>query len=300
MYDIIGDIHGYADALEILLQKMGYERTLGVYKHPENRKVAFVGDFIDRGLKIRETLHIVKDMCDSGNAIAIMGNHEYNAICFHTPHTENGGFFRDHSLKEIEQHIDTLRQFKHYQKEWPYFIDWFKTLPMYFENDDFRLVHACWDDKHIQWLKNNYKGITNEFLSLAARRDSEVYKIVEETLKGKESKLPNGLNFTDKDGAIRNECRVKWWAHNDKRKTFGQMMMECPEELSNNEIPEEIEYYRYPDAKPVFFGHYWLKGSPSIESNNAICLDYSVAKGGKLVGYRFNIGNAITIKDFIY
>ena len=70
MYDIIGDIHGYADALEILLQKMGYQRTLGVYKHPKNRKVAFVGDFIDRGLKIRETLHIVKDMCDSGNAIA--------------------------------------------------------------------------------------------------------------------------------------------------------------------------------------------------------------------------------------
>jgi hypothetical protein len=98
-YDIIGDIHGHADALERLLQKLGYTRKFGVYSHPEERQVVFVGDFIDRGPKIRETLHIVRDMVLSGNAQAVMGNHEFNAISFHTPHTEKGGFFRDHSLK---------------------------------------------------------------------------------------------------------------------------------------------------------------------------------------------------------
>ena len=302
MYDIIGDIHGYADNLEILLQKLGYERNFGVYKHPENRMVAFVGDFIDRGPKIRETLHVVKNMCDAGTAIAIMGNHEFNAICFHTPHIEKGGFFRDHSLKEIEQHIETLRQFKYYPEEWEMFLNWFKKLPLYFENEDFRMVHACWDENHIQWLKNNYEGITTEFLSSAVDKNNPggVYTIIEETLKGKESILPNGRTFADKDGAIRSECRIKWWVNSDNRKTFGQMMMECPEELSNDKIPENIEHYSYPDAKPVFFGHYWLKGSPSIESNNAVCLDYSVAKGGKLVAYRYNKDNIISKKYFIY
>ena len=54
-YDIIGDIHGHADALERLLQKLGYTRKFGIYSHAEKRKVVFVGDFIDRGPKIRET-----------------------------------------------------------------------------------------------------------------------------------------------------------------------------------------------------------------------------------------------------
>lgn len=300
MYDILGDIHGHADTLEILLQKLGYERIAGVYRHPEGRKAAFVGDFIDRGPKIRETLHLVKDMCDAGQAIAIMGNHEYNAICFHTPHTENGGFFRDHSLKEIEQHIETLRQFKHYEKEWLYFLDWFKSLPLYYENEDFRMVHACWDEKHIEWLKKNYKVISTAFLSEAARRDSELYKIVEETLKGKESKLPNGLNFTDKDGAIRSECRVKWWAGENHRENYGQLLMECPEEIRNLPIPPNSSYHSYQGSKPVFFGHYWLKGIPLIENEKAICLDYSVAKGGKLVAYRMGISKEILISNFVY
>ena len=286
MFDIIGDIHGYADNLEILLQKLGYTRKQGVYQHAEKRKVAFVGDFIDRGPKIRETLHVVKDMCDTGHAIAVMGNHEYNAICFHTPHTEKGGFFRDHSLKEIEQHIETLRQFKYFESEWPYFLEWFKSLPLFFENEDFRMVHACWDDNHINWIKNNYKGITKEFLSLAAEKGSKEYLVIEETLKGKESKLPHGKSFFDKDGAERHDCRIRWWSNESNRKTLGQIMMECPEEISKDLIPPNTIYHSYNNDKPVFFGHYWLKNKPLLENPKAICLDYSVAKKGILVGCR--------------
>ena len=64
-----------------------------------------------------------------------MDNHEFNAISFHTPHSEKGGFFRDHSLKEITQHIETLEQFRHYDIEWADFLDWFKTLPLFLEFD---------------------------------------------------------------------------------------------------------------------------------------------------------------------
>ena len=79
MLDFIGDIHGHADKLEALLQKMGYEKQNGIYKHQE-RKALFLGDYIDRGPKIRETLEIVKAMVDEGHATALMGNHEYNAL----------------------------------------------------------------------------------------------------------------------------------------------------------------------------------------------------------------------------
>ena len=36
-YDIIGDIHGHADALEKLLEKLGYQKHQGVYKHSTTR-----------------------------------------------------------------------------------------------------------------------------------------------------------------------------------------------------------------------------------------------------------------------
>jgi predicted MPP superfamily phosphohydrolase len=81
-YDIIGDIHGYADTLRALLAKLGYTERAGVYRHAE-RIAVFVGDFIDRGPKIRETLRIVRAMADSGIALAVLGNHEWNALRYH-------------------------------------------------------------------------------------------------------------------------------------------------------------------------------------------------------------------------
>ena len=69
MIDLIGDIHCHADQLEALLQKLGYTKHNGAYAHPEHT-VLFVGDYIDRGPKIRETLEIVKAMVDQVNLAA--------------------------------------------------------------------------------------------------------------------------------------------------------------------------------------------------------------------------------------
>jgi len=52
MYDIIGDIHGHADELRALLNKLGYTESKGTYSC-HGRKVIFVGDYFDRGPKFR-------------------------------------------------------------------------------------------------------------------------------------------------------------------------------------------------------------------------------------------------------
>lgn len=238
-------------------------------------------------------------MCDSGNAEAVMGNHEYNAICFHSK-DNNGNFFREHSAKNVGQHSITLDQFFYYSIEWKEYLEWFKTLPLFFEHEYFRVVHACWDNVHIEWLKNNYNGFSQNFLSQAVDRTGAdgVYNVIEETLKGKEAKLPDGLFFLDKDGTKREECRVKWWAQPDKRENLGQVFIECPKEIENE--PTDTIYHNYTDSKPVFFGHYWLKGSPLTENENAICLDYSVAKGGVLVACRLEKENGVLKTEFVY
>jgi hypothetical protein len=83
-YDVIGDIHGQADKLEALLRVLGYRNGAGVWRH-SGRQAIFVGDFIDRGPAQIRSVNIVRRMTDAGAAHAVMGDHELNAIAWHTP-----------------------------------------------------------------------------------------------------------------------------------------------------------------------------------------------------------------------
>ena len=80
-FDIIGDVHGCFDELVALLTKLGYEisnLTEGetLVKHPQNRKVLFVGDYVDRGPKVVEVLRLIMEMHKTGIAICVPGNHD--------------------------------------------------------------------------------------------------------------------------------------------------------------------------------------------------------------------------------
>jgi len=143
-YDIIGDIHGHADALGALLTKLGYGVVKGVYQHEKN-KVIFFGDFIDRGPQQREVIEIVKPMVEQGHALSVMGNHEFNAICYAT--SEKGGrVLREHSEKNTAQHQAFLDAYP-VAVERSTIIDWFKTLPVHIETSGIRVIHASWNEK---------------------------------------------------------------------------------------------------------------------------------------------------------
>ena len=108
--DIIGDIHGHAVELKRLLALLGYVPHGRGYRHAD-RKVVFVGDFVDGGPAIGEVIEIVRTMVDAGDAFAVMGNHEYNAIAFHTARPDvRDEWFRRRSDKNLKQHHETLRQ----------------------------------------------------------------------------------------------------------------------------------------------------------------------------------------------
>jgi hypothetical protein len=135
--------------------------------------------------------------------------------------------------------------------------------------------------------------LTSEFLTLSTNKESTAYSVVEDTLKGAEHTLPDGKFFLDKDGNKRTECRVKWWS--DRRERYGDVYMECPAELHHASLPGHVVIDDYQEEVPVFFGHYWLKGNPEQEHPKAMCLDYSVAKGGKLVAARLAGGSVVML-----
>jgi hypothetical protein len=110
MYDLIGDFHGHADDLVQLLERLGYGKRMGCYNHPD-RKVIYLGDFIDPGPKIREVLEIVRPMIEDGQALTIMGNHELNALAYHTADpVAPGEYLRRRIPKNVNQHQKTLDQ----------------------------------------------------------------------------------------------------------------------------------------------------------------------------------------------
>lgn len=76
-FDIIGDVHGCYDELIVLLGMLGYtEQPGGAWRHPEGRKLVFLGDLVDRGPKIPWVVRLVMESVNAGTALCVPGNHD--------------------------------------------------------------------------------------------------------------------------------------------------------------------------------------------------------------------------------
>ena len=320
-YDLFGDIHGHSEPLEALLAQLGYHHTDGVYRRPD-RQVIFLGDFIDRGPNQREVIDIVRPMIDSGAALSVMGNHEFNAIAWHTEDPYDPyQYLREHTARHRRQHQAFLDAYQG-TADHAELIEWFRTLPMWLDLGELRVVHACWDDLLMQALLTSYPTLNeyldDELLVKASRKDALEHEAVEILLKGKEIELPQGHSFLDKDGHARHAVRIRWF---DADSITYQAAFLGPEKARSH-IPEDpigadhiIQYSH--DDPPVFFGHYWLDDGPELLTRLAQpsydafrepqlgkkpCLDYSVASegGGKLVAYRWDGEQRLDDSKFVF
>ena len=289
--DIIPDIHGQLEKLESLLTHLGYTKGYRSWVHPE-RKVLFLGDYIDRGPQVRETLQLVRAMVEDGKAVALMGNHELNAVAFHTRGAD-GAPLRPHSSKNIAQHTATLVSFAGREEELAETIDWFKGLPMFLELDGLRAVHACWSDADIALLQGKTLHNRDFRINATTKKDSWEYHAVENVLKGPEITLPEGMTNKTADGTIRKEARVRWWGLDGGDATLAQIAMP-PASLESEALIPSAFLRATPNlpsgGKPVFFGHYWLKpDAPKAPLADGICcLDFSAGRTGPLVAYRWD------------
>lgn len=301
MYDIIGDVHGYSDELKSLLKKMGYQLVDACYSHP-TRKAVFVGDFINRGPKIRETINLIRNMVEKGSAYAILGNHELYAVLYYLRDTE-GKYYKKRIPKYQLQINQTLDEFVLFKEEFKSHLKWMRTLPMFLDFGKIRIVHACWDNENIKLIQKTITGpkLKKTLLREIALNGTEFSYKFWETCKGVDFQLPKDLLIFDEEGRPHRSFRMKWW-ENPEDKTFKDVSLESRFELPSYTIPREINLVRipYPEKDPiVFFGHYCLRQGAGILADNLCCVDSCVTRTGKLLAYRWDGEEVLNREHFI-
>ena len=280
--DIISDIHGDLERMEGLLETLGYD--LDTHSHPEGHVAAFLGDFIDRGPGNLAVLRRMNAMRQAGSAVALMGNHELNAILFHTDGADGDGL-RSRSEGNIHQHESFLREAPLGSAQAAEALAMMMSLPLAIEVPGLRLVHACWSDgavAQMRLLRPDLRLRDEDLVDVALERDGSAFaEAVTALCKGPEIDLPPGSFFLDTKGTRRDKSRARWWSEGSD---LHSMITSIPDytHIANCEATDQLMGWRYPaGAPPVAFGHYQL---PDIAMGaNVLCLDVP----GRPMAYRW-------------
>lgn len=295
IYDIIGDIHGQADKLLGLLDKLGYQHDGVSHIAPHGHQAVFIGDLIDRGNQQLKTLKIVFDMIDNQQAQAVMGNHEYNAIGYATKNALGERIYQP-TPRQHEVHQVFLQEVQEGSALHQYWLQRFFELPLWLEFDDCMIIHACPDGNAMARLHpylQNQRLNPQTFTQLPKAVHADILKI----LTGVQARLPDEFFITDGMGHPRKDIRVQWW-QDDLHQPITTLSAASNCDLSTlpNDLICPIDFQLYTD-KPIIIGHYWLTGTPTPLSDQVICTDYSAGKDGYLTAYRFDSGNPTISRD---
>jgi Calcineurin-like phosphoesterase len=257
-YDVIGDIHDHAAALEELLSRMNYVKRDGAWAHPDHIAV-YVGDFVDRGPENLRACRIVIDMCAAGAARAIMGNHDFNAVCLATPDPKRPGeYLRPHTPKNLHQTAATRDELQRNPQGGQAVLAWLRRLPLWLDLEDLRVVHASWSSRAINMLKpylDSHGAFTDEGLARASEKGDSVRSAREILLNGVEAAPPGARELPDAEGHMRSEIRLKWWRAGENDLTWREAAL-VPESVREYVpdtplSPEVLQWIDTEDPRPV-------------------------------------------------
>lgn len=168
---VIGDIHGEYDLLEKLLTCVDFE----------TQQVVFVGDLIDRGPKIKQTIETVMQLVATKQAVCLKGNHEDIFLQWLKDPTEKiDWYLRNGGKSTIEQLLyegvfdekEPSEMVEMLQQQYGDIIRFFENLPLYYETDTVICVHAGvdlslddWHDTSVRdflWIREPFHLAQNQ------------------------------------------------------------------------------------------------------------------------------------------
>lgn len=295
-FDFIGDVHGNAKKLLQLIDKLGYVRNDNGWMHHENRQIIILGDFINVGKESKKVLSILHELWEKNIACVLVGNHEYFlALNF----LKNGTSVFEKNSKIFFEYESLFNEFNSDYSELVKHIEWFASLPLYFETVKFRAVHAYWNNSNISIIRNcnSLKDIFQARKQKLIKKE-EVKSIVNETLNGKLIYHYNSWLFKKPQ-----KFRIKWWNELYNKDLSDNIIVHNKTNLKSKKITPKLlpDFKPYQNnEKPVFIGHYWLQTLPCLLKNNVCCLDFGAAKGGYLTAYRFNGEQKLDARNLVW
>lgn len=135
--DLVGDIHGEAQALHDLLRHLGYGAD---GRHPAGRRLVFVGDLCDRGPDSPAVLRQVQALVQAGRAQAVVGNHEINLM--RSDAKDGAGWFFDARLEHDTPKYAPFVRAAPAERAALQAVA--AAWPVALERPDLRVVHAAW------------------------------------------------------------------------------------------------------------------------------------------------------------
>lgn len=277
---VIGDVHGHADRLDALLERIYCEagtedlRSAGV-------ELIFVGDLIDKGPEPATVLCRVRRLVEVGQARMVIGNHELNWLIDCHGGEGNTGAFLEATCQRSERD-DLVYGFAGNHRKLQDYWQWLGQQPILIDEPHLRVVHACWHPPSVDDLERERITTADEVARTAYQQAySRAHIAMDRLIAGcqhRRKARPCPGEF-----ATRRE-RVHWWPTGDRSPATVDLQPVAPE-----------DGVVYPaGVPPVFFGHYALSGAPAPLASNQLCLDYGVAYGGPLVAYRHDKGAALS------
>lgn len=299
--DIIGDVHGEIIALKHLMSELGYDES---GQHPEDRRLVFLGDLVDRGPDSPAVLDIVISLVEAGRAQCILGNHELNILLNRPMH--GNGWIIQHNPKEkpgefISCDVDDRSRDR--------YIHFFQSLPVVLENHSLRISHACWNQSAVEQLKNHlhdsvqavYEHYQGNFQQLIEQKEFA------EALASEEAQFYDVLRNPDRKPqlltAIAEKEYLEQMINPIRTLTTSSMKVAKTPFFGGGKwrmAERDAWWEEYTDEKPVIIGHFWRQfnrytdrisgvfGRDLFENiaphawmggkHNVYCVDYSVGQ----------------------
>ena len=279
---------------------MGYVPHGTSWRAPQGRKAIFVGDLIDRGPEQVRVVETVRSMVDDGQALCVLGNHEFNAIGWATrrlgtdgnpiPESAPDAWLKKHTARNLGNHAAFLAQVNEGSALHADMIRWFRTLPVALDLGGIHVAHAWWNDTLIRQLDERLRdGLDDAFLQAAGVKGSPEWMAMEGVTKGLEAFLPDGMTFVDHGGVVRPEVRLRWWLPKGSSwRAAAFVSDEARERLCDRTPVPDYDGFGEVEGAPVFIGHYWMDGPRKPQSSKVACCDYSVPRSRRMVAYRWD------------
>ncbi len=310
--DVVGDIHGQLAAFESLLDKLGYSPD---GRHPDGRKLIFVGDLIDRGPDSVGVVDQVMNMVDAGLAQCVLGNHELNLLR-NSRKSGNAWYFGEGRYAAAGQRVAS-------SAERARIHDFISELPLALERDDLRVVHASWHADSIsrlQALAQDGRGIAGLFAHFYEEANSRLRAAgVMSVFEEEQEAFDELVCYEDKDPYAhwpKPRFLPGYAAVNETRQMHNPVavLTSGQEAAATSTYPaggkfrfvDRVAWWDdYLDSQTTIVGHYWRLYDPGIADKprvsadslfqgagpadwlgarkNVYCVDFSV--GGRARGY---------------